>query len=84
MAICYLCQGDVADPYHELCEDFEYAQKMHLNGDFSANSIPMVIEQPSRLTRIRRLFFTPRGALVYFGIGYALIGSWLFWMRVHG
>lgn len=62
-------------------EDFEYAQKMHLNGDFSAISVPMVIEPPSRITRIRRWFFTPRGALIYFGIGYGALIAWLIWVQ---
>jgi hypothetical protein len=33
----------------------------------------------SRFQRIRDWFFTPRGALVYFGIGYAVLGIWLLW-----
>jgi hypothetical protein len=60
-------------------EGFEYAQRMHLNGDFSSISEPMVIEQPSRRSRIRRWFFSPRGALVYFGLGWAGVIAWLVW-----
>lgn len=32
-----------------------------------------------RFQRIRDWFFTPRGALVYFGIGYAALAVWLIW-----
>jgi hypothetical protein len=60
-------------------EAFEYAQKRHLNGDFSTISEPMVMAAPSRLTRIRRWFFTPRGALLYFGLGWAGVITWLVW-----
>lgn len=28
---------------------------------------------------IRDWFFTPRGALVYFGVGYAALAVWLLW-----
>lgn len=61
-------------------EDFEYAQKMHLNGDFSRVSEPMLIEPPSRFARLRSWLFTPRGALVYFSIGYGIVAflAWLF------
>lgn len=30
----------------------------------------------TRFQRIRDWFFTPRGALVYFGVGYAAIAAW--------
>lgn len=61
-------------------EDFKYAQKLRASGEFDRISQPMIIEGPSRLTRVRRWFFTPRGALVYFGIAYAALAAWLFWL----
>lgn len=32
-----------------------------------------------KLKAIRDWFFTPRGALVYFGVGYAALAVWLLW-----
>lgn len=60
-------------------EDFERAQRMHMTGDFSRMSEPMIIEKPGAWKRIRSWFFTPRGALVYFGIFYAVLAAWLIW-----
>lgn len=59
-------------------EEFEYAQKLNLNPDLSPKWVSNLIEEPSRLQRIRSWMFSPRGALVYFGIGYAATGAWLF------
>jgi hypothetical protein len=61
-------------------EDFERAQRLHMTGDFARMSEPMVIEKTSALKRLRSWFFTPRGALVYFGIGWAGIIVWLIWI----
>ena len=60
-------------------EDFERAQRMHMTDDFSRMSEPMVIKKPSVIKRIRSWFFTPRGALVYFGIGYGALLIWIIW-----
>jgi hypothetical protein len=35
----------------------------------------------SWLKDFRSWLFTPRGALVYFGVAYALLAVWLCWLR---
>lgn len=34
-----------------------------------------------RIQKIRNWFFTPRGAAIYFGVGYGLIAVWMLWIR---
>jgi hypothetical protein len=61
-------------------EEFEYAQKLHASGEFDRISQPRPTnEKTSRITRLRRWLFTPRGALAHFGTGYAIVLAWVLW-----
>lgn len=38
------------------------------------------LRRSERYRSIRNWFFTPRGALVYFGVAYAALAIWLLWV----
>lgn len=57
------------------CIEFREQRKQYLRE-------AAVLRRSERIRSVRNWFFTPRGALVYFGVGYVGLAGWLIWRSV--